>query len=122
MSNEHAVASATIRLMQGVVYRESDEDTWGTANPQGLRRRPNLVGLRGQAAGVRRAVQSAVVRGSVKEVLAMERRRVVKKDLVKRAAARSTKASAKLENREVPAGFVRSSSVKWFLAVRQTRS
>ncbi|MEE6179707.1 DUF4194 domain-containing protein [Mycobacterium sp. 050134] len=30
MSNEYAVASATIRLMQGVVYRESDEDTWLT--------------------------------------------------------------------------------------------
>ena len=30
MSNEHAVATAIIRLMQGVVYRESDEDTWLT--------------------------------------------------------------------------------------------
>lgn len=30
MSNDHAVASAIIRLMQGVVYRESDEDTWLT--------------------------------------------------------------------------------------------
>lgn len=30
MSNEHAVASAIIRLMHGVVYRESDEDTWLT--------------------------------------------------------------------------------------------
>ena len=30
MSNDHAVASAIIRLMQGVVYRESDEDTWIT--------------------------------------------------------------------------------------------
>lgn len=30
MSNEHAVAGAIIRLMQGVVYRESDEDTWLT--------------------------------------------------------------------------------------------
>lgn len=30
MSNEHAVASAIIRLMQGVVYRETDEDTWIT--------------------------------------------------------------------------------------------
>lgn len=30
MSNERAVASAIIRLMQGVVYRESDEDTWLT--------------------------------------------------------------------------------------------
>ena len=30
MSSEHAVASAIIRLMQGVVYRESDEDTWLT--------------------------------------------------------------------------------------------
>lgn len=28
MSNEHAIAGAIIRLMQGVVYRESDEDTW----------------------------------------------------------------------------------------------
>ena len=30
MSNDHAVATAIIRLMQGVVYRESDEDTWIT--------------------------------------------------------------------------------------------
>jgi hypothetical protein len=30
MSNEHATASAIIRLMQGVVYRDSDEDTWLT--------------------------------------------------------------------------------------------
>ena len=30
MSNDHAVAAAIIRLMQGVVYRESDEDTWIT--------------------------------------------------------------------------------------------
>ena len=30
MSNDHAVATAVIRLMQGVVYRESDEDTWIT--------------------------------------------------------------------------------------------
>lgn len=28
MSDEHIAASAIIRLMQGVVYRESDEDTW----------------------------------------------------------------------------------------------
>jgi len=35
MSNEHAVASAIIRLMQGVVYRESDEDTWLTLERQG---------------------------------------------------------------------------------------
>ncbi|MCB1290374.1 DUF4194 domain-containing protein [Mycolicibacterium sp.] len=30
MSNDHAVAAAIIRLMQGVVYRETDEDTWLT--------------------------------------------------------------------------------------------
>jgi hypothetical protein len=30
MSNEHAIASVIIRLMQGVVYRESDEETWLT--------------------------------------------------------------------------------------------
>ena len=35
MSNEHAVASAIIRLMQGVVYRESDEDTWLTLERSG---------------------------------------------------------------------------------------
>ena len=35
MSNEHAIASAIIRLMQGVVYRESDEDTWLTLERAG---------------------------------------------------------------------------------------
>lgn len=30
MSNERAVATAIIRLMQGVVYRSTDEDTWLT--------------------------------------------------------------------------------------------
>jgi hypothetical protein len=30
VSNEHAIASAIIRLMQGVVYRDSDEDAWLT--------------------------------------------------------------------------------------------
>ena len=30
MSNDRAVAAAIIRLMQGVVYRTSDEDTWQT--------------------------------------------------------------------------------------------
>ena len=30
MSNDRAVAAAIIRLMQGVVYRTADEDTWGT--------------------------------------------------------------------------------------------
>lgn len=35
MTTEHAVASAIIRLMQGVVYRESDEDTWLTLERSG---------------------------------------------------------------------------------------
>lgn len=35
MSNEHAIAGAIIRLMQGVVYRESDEDTWVTLERSG---------------------------------------------------------------------------------------
>lgn len=30
MSDEHAVARAIIKLMQGVVYRESDDETWIT--------------------------------------------------------------------------------------------
>ncbi len=32
---EHSVAAAIIRLMRGVVYRESDEDTWWTLERQG---------------------------------------------------------------------------------------
>jgi hypothetical protein len=56
-----------------------------------------------------------------KEVLAVKRRHVVTKDTVKRAAARSTKASAQLENRVIPAGFVRSSTVQRFLAARKPR-
>ena len=35
MTDEHAVASAIIRLMQGVIYRESDEDTWVTLERAG---------------------------------------------------------------------------------------
>jgi TnpA family transposase len=56
-----------------------------------------------------------------KEVLAVKRRHIVTKDTVKRAAARSTKASAQLENRVIPAGFVRSSTVQRFLAARKPR-
>ena len=35
MSDTHATASAAIRLMQGVVYREIDEDTWLTLERAG---------------------------------------------------------------------------------------
>ncbi len=35
MSDDHSIASAIIRLMQGVVYRESDEDTWLTLERAG---------------------------------------------------------------------------------------
>ena len=35
MSDEHQVASAIIRLMQGVIYRESDEDSWLTLERSG---------------------------------------------------------------------------------------
>lgn len=49
-----------------------------------------------------------------------EKRAIVKKAVVKKVAARSTKASAKLENRVVPAGYVRSASVSKFLTARQT--
>ena len=35
MSDEHATASAIIRLMQGVGYRESDEGTWSTVERSG---------------------------------------------------------------------------------------
>jgi hypothetical protein len=58
----------------------------------------------------RRTAQKAVVK-----------RTTVKKAIVEKVAARSTKASAKLENREVPAGYVRPAAVKLLLAERQTR-
>lgn len=35
MSDQHASATAIIRLMQGVVYREGDEDTWLTVERSG---------------------------------------------------------------------------------------
>jgi len=44
---------------------------------------------------------------------------VVKRAAVKKAAARATKASAKLEGREVPAGHVRSAAVTRYIAKQQ---
>lgn len=41
--------------------------------------------------------------------------------VVKKVAIRATKASVKLENREVPAGYVRPAGVKRILAERQMR-
>lgn len=35
MTDDRAIASAIIRLMQGVVYREADEDTWLTIERSG---------------------------------------------------------------------------------------
>lgn len=48
-------------------------------------------------------------------------RRAVSKDAVSRFAARSTKASAALERRTVPDGFVRSAKVQKFLDERRPR-
>jgi hypothetical protein len=50
------------------------------------------------------------------------KRRVVPKEVVKRFAARSTKASAQLEGRAVPAGYVRSERIERFLAERLQRT
>ena len=44
----------------------------------------------------------------------------VKKAAVEKAVARSTKASAKLENREVPTGYVRPAAVTRYITPRQT--
>ena len=49
------------------------------------------------------------------------KRRVVDKEAVKRAVGRSTKASAELERRTVPAGFIRSERVERFLVNRRQR-
>ena len=49
------------------------------------------------------------------------KRRVVDKEAMKRAVVRATKASAELERRTVPTGFVRSECVERFLAERRQR-
>jgi hypothetical protein len=61
------------------------------------------------------------------EVRVVERRdvakgRLVTRDAIKRFALRSTRASAQLERRAVPAGFVRSPQVERFLAERRPQS
>lgn len=48
--------------------------------------------------------------------------RVVTKEAVKRFASRSTRASAQLERRAVPAGYVRSAKVERFLAERRPQA
>jgi hypothetical protein len=49
-------------------------------------------------------------------------RRTISKDAIRRLAQQSTKASAKLEGRALPAGYVRSSQAAKFLAERTTRA
>ena len=51
----------------------------------------------------------------------MERRNV-SKEALKRAVARSTKASAQIARRSLPAGYVRSARVERFLAERRQRN
>ena len=53
-----------------------------------------------------------------REVMIVERR-VVDRAAIKRAVARSTRASAQLERRVVPNGFVRSERAERFLAERR---
>lgn len=48
------------------------------------------------------------------------KRHSVDSEAVKRAVARSTADSARLENRELPDGFVRSAGAEKFLAERRT--
>ena len=43
MTDERAVDTAIIRLMQGVVYRESDEDTWLILERSGARIRDHFA-------------------------------------------------------------------------------
>lgn len=49
------------------------------------------------------------------------KRRSVTDEAIWAAGARSTKASAKLENREVPPGHVRSAAVEQYIATREHR-
>jgi hypothetical protein len=79
----------------------------------------------GGVAMERRTVKKAAVKKSVVKKTSVNKAVVkktsVNKAVVKKVAARATKASAKLENRAVPAGYVRPASVKRLLAERQTR-
>jgi hypothetical protein len=50
------------------------------------------------------------------------KRHLVSKDAVKRFAVRSTRASAQLERRAVPVGYVRSAQVAQLLAERQPQA
>lgn len=45
MSNNRAIAAAIIRLMQGVVYRTSDEDTWQTLERMGAGVRDHFAAI-----------------------------------------------------------------------------
>ena len=45
MSTDHATGSAIIRLMQGVVYRDSDEDTWLTLERLGAGVRDHFAAI-----------------------------------------------------------------------------
>jgi flavin-binding protein dodecin len=49
------------------------------------------------------------------------KRRTVTAEAIKAAGARATKASAKLENREVPPGHVRSAAVEQYIATQGHR-
>jgi hypothetical protein len=73
------------------------------------------VGLRGSIGG----------RIGEREVRIVERhvdskKHVVSEELIKRFAARSTKASAQLERRTLPDGYRRSAKVERFLAERRS--
>lgn len=48
-------------------------------------------------------------------------RRIVNKKAIQHAVVRSTKASAEIERRTLPVGFVRSERVERFLAERRQR-
>jgi hypothetical protein len=57
---------------------------------------------------------------SAREVMTV-RRQTVSQEAIKRSVARSTKASARLESRVVPQGYVRSATIAKFIASRKPR-
>lgn len=52
----------------------------------------------------------------------MTERRVIDKTVLRRAIARSTRDSAALEQRVIPAGYVRSEQVEQYLAVSRPQA
>jgi hypothetical protein len=90
-------------------------DDWGQL------RTPSISLVRGQTVGKSRVSSTGSTKGcgTIDKEGATMPRKNVSREALHRAALRSAKASAELERRSVPTGFVRSVKVERFLAARR---